>query len=57
MSTIIDCLRQYIVALDNMLVFPDFPQVSLLRMIIGIIIISILLSVISGKESHDNDDI
>lgn len=54
-STIIDCLSQFLSTLDTMYVFPDFPSISLLKMIIGFIIIIILLNVISGKETQDDD--
>ena len=37
-------------ATDTLYPFTDFPQISLLKMLIGIAILAIILSLFTGKE-------
>lgn len=52
-QSILNALGQMIIATDTLYPFTDFPQISLLKMIIGLAILIIIVSLFTGKEDND----
>lgn len=53
LQSILNALGSFISSADTIFPFSDFPNISLLRMLLGFIILIVIISIFAGKEDKD----
>lgn len=53
LQNIMNIIGQLVSCTDTIFPFPDFPNVSLLKMIIGLLVLTVVIGIFVGERSDD----